>query len=122
MTRKSTLAKRLDRRVLNIARKIVKAGQRRAEAIALGKTVITTEVDGVKTYSFPPEIPVPPSPPRLAWLGGKMHPKSQGSRKNRSGCKPENLAALAEDPSQTLASAIEKAKRESLATPKPEVA
>jgi len=105
------LAKQMTRRVRNTAAKAAKAAARRAEIIALGKTVIVTEKDGVKTYSFPPKPVVPPSVPRLSWVGVKSHPLS-APRKNNSGHKPEHIAALAEDPSQTLAIQIEKAKRE----------
>ena len=35
--------------------------------------------------------------PRLGWLNIKTHPHSGNSRKNRSGLKPENTAALVEN-------------------------
>jgi hypothetical protein len=84
---------------------------RKQADIALGKTVIVTETDGVKKYSFPKPERVPPTPPRLSWLSGKTA-HQHNPQESRSGYKPEHTAALLEDSSQTLAKEIEKAQRE----------
>lgn len=102
------LAKRLTRKSANVLAKAVRAEQRKAEMIALGKTVIVTEVDGVKKYAFPPVPPTPPTPPRLQWLSGKTS-KHGNPSKTRPGRKPEQIQAFAENASRTLATEIEKA-------------
>jgi hypothetical protein len=101
-------AKKLERKLYNMGRKIIRAAERQAEAIALGRTVIVTEVDGVKTYSFPEPPRVPPTPPRLSWLGGKMA-HQHNPQAGRSGHKQEHAEAVIENASRGLASEIDKA-------------
>jgi len=104
------LNKRYERGVENVARKIVKAGARQTALIELGKTVIVTEKDGVKTYDFPPTASVTePSIPRLSWIGGKTYKQQGDSRKLRSGRKPEHTEAIPEDASRTFAKEVAKA-------------
>jgi len=104
------LDKRRDRKVENVARKIVKADVRRRAQVELGKTVIVTEKDGVKTYDFPPTPSVSePSIPRLAWLNGKTYKQQGDSRKLRSGFGPEIAEAIPENASRILAKEIAKA-------------
>lgn len=93
------------RRLANAREKGVKAHLRKLGDIALGKTVVVTEVDGVKTYSFPPAPPVPPTPPRLSWLGGKTHPQ-HNPQKGRSGYGPEHAEAISEDAGRTFAKVV----------------
>lgn len=100
--------KRLEKFRLNRAMKEAKAAIRKADMIALGKTVIVTEVDGVKKYAFPPKQKEPPTPPRLQWLSGKTFRHGNPS-KTRPGRKPEQIQAFSENASRTLAKEIEKA-------------
>jgi hypothetical protein len=100
--------KRALRSLNNACAKLAKAEARREADIELGKTVIVTEVDGVKKYAFPPKQKEPPTPPRLTWLGGKMY-KHGNARKTQSGHKPEHVAALAENASRILAAEVVKA-------------
>lgn len=123
------LKKHTDRKVLNVARKIVKAGKRQAELVELGRTVIVTEKDGVKSYVLPPtpSIVEPPTPPRLSWLGGKQYPQQGDSRKLRSGFGPEHAEAIPENGSRIFAKEVEKALMpppvvEPATVPAPEVA
>ncbi len=104
------ISKRVWRAVENNARKIVKADARQKALIELGKTVIVTEKDGVKTYDFPPTPSTSePSIPRLAWLGGKTYIQQGDSRRNRSGFGPEHAEAIPENASRILAKEIAKA-------------
>jgi len=111
------LKKRYERGVLNVARKIFNAETRRVAQVELGKTVLTkettVEVDGkptiVKTYSFPPKMQEPPTPPRLSWLGGKTYKQQGDSRRGRSGHGPEHAEAIPENASRVLAKEIDKA-------------
>ena len=104
------LNKRRDRKLYNNGRKIFNAETRRVALVELGKTVLVTEKDGVKTYAFPPEQKLNESrPPRLSWLGGKQYSQQGDSRKNRSGRGPEQAEAWPENASRILATEIDKA-------------
>ena len=100
-------AKRAIRMEQNEWRKVLKAEARHNELVALGKTLITTEKDGVVNYSLP-DIQEPPPfnmPPAHAFVGAKMYVQHGQSRKNHSGHAPEHAAAILEN---------ERAKAESL--------
>jgi len=45
----------------------------------------------------------------LAWLGGKSYTQVFGSRKGRSGHKPEHTEAIVEDASRSFAKEVDKA-------------
>jgi len=105
--------KRFEKRKLrdhfNHAKKQIRKEERRKEMIELGKTVIVTEVDGVKKYAFPPEQKPPTfNIPRLIHITEKTR-KTGVPRKNRPGLKPEHTAALIEDASRTFAKEVDKA-------------
>lgn len=106
-----SLAKRLTRATINEAFKDGKAAARKEALVELGKTVITTEVEGIKTYSFPPEVKStePPSSPRLAWLGAKQYVQQGNSRKNRSHNGSENAEASIEHAGRLFAIEVAKA-------------
>lgn len=105
------IAKQKDRRVLNVARKIVKAGARQAALVELGKTVVTTVVDGVETLALPepPKIVERLTPPRLSWVGGKQFPQHGDSQKGRSGHGPEHKDGVVEHASRLFADEVTKA-------------
>jgi hypothetical protein len=104
------LKKRTERALYNLGVKVVKADVRQKALIELGKTVIVTEKDGVKTYAFPPEPVVNEvHPPRLSWLGGKTFPQGGDSRKNRSHFGPEHREAFVENASRVFAKQIDTA-------------
>lgn len=105
------LAQKLTRNAYNTGRKIIAAQQRKEALIELGKTVVVTEKDGVKSYDFAPtqQIIEPPTPPRLSWLGAKQYKQQGDSRKNRSHFGPEHTAAIPENASRILAKEIDKA-------------
>ena len=105
------LAKQTDRRLYNTGRKIFNAETRRVAQVELGKTVVVTETDGVKSYDFAPtpQVVEPPTQPRLSWLGAKQYKQQGDSRKNRSGFGPEHTEAIPENASRILAKEIDKA-------------
>lgn len=104
------ISKRLSRDMRNDVGKQVRAAARRAEYIRVAKTVITKEVDGVKTYELPeePKIVEPPTPPVLSWLGVKSHPQHNPG-KGRSGYSPEHQNALVENASRIFTAEVLKA-------------
>ncbi len=102
-------AKKINQQLYNFGRKIIRAQERLQETIALGQTVIVAEnADGTKTYSFPPKIQEPQTPPRLSWLGGKTF-RHGNPRKNLSGCAPEHAEANIENASRAFATEVTKA-------------
>jgi hypothetical protein len=104
------LKKRYERGVLNVARKIFNTETRRVALVELGKTLVVTEKDGVKTYAFPPDASVSePSIPRLSWLGAKQYKQQGDSRKGRSQFGPELREAFVENASRTFAVEVAKA-------------
>jgi hypothetical protein len=104
-----------DRRLYNTGRKIIRANDRQAELAALGKTLVEVEKDGVKSFVFPKAPRVPPSVPRLVWLGGKQAKQQGDSRKNRSHFGQEHASAVVENASRTFTKEVDKAL-----TPTPE--
>lgn len=105
------IAKQKDRQVLNVARKIVKAGERQAALVELGHTLVKTVVDGVETLTLPEpsKIVERPTPPRLSWVGGKQFPQHGDSQKGRSGHGPEHKDGVIEHASRLFADEVTKA-------------
>lgn len=114
------LKKREDRAVLNNARKIVAAENRRLALVELGKNLIKTEVptgetvDGkpeMKTvYDLPPVINPPTiSIPHLVFAGEKRRKNHGLTMKNRPGNKELHAEAIVEDASRTFANEVTKA-------------
>lgn len=107
-------AKRADkkelRKLYNTGVKIIRARDRHLAAVALGKTVIVSETDGVKRYAFPPDQPdlIPQTPPTLSWVSAKTY-KHSNPRKNLSGNAPEHAAANIENASRAFAGEVTKA-------------
>lgn len=96
--------KRQERFRRNRSHKALNLLIRQQREIALGKTVLVTEVEGVKTYAFPPKQKVfePPTPPRSHIVGLKQH-RHPNPRKNLSGHAPEHAAANIENASRAFA-------------------
>jgi hypothetical protein len=88
----------LNRRARNRVAKVLKAAQRardaRIDLIALGRTVVVTEIDGVKRYSIPT---LPKSHERaiahLTWINAKTSSRF-ADRRHQPGRKPEHVAAM----------------------------
>lgn len=107
--------KKQARRVRNRAVKLVKAANRQAALVELGKLVEvrynTTDDGGTKTnYELPATVRVPTekSIPSLSWLGGKQYAQHGPQSKLRPGNKSLHSAAIIEDASRSFTKEVDK--------------